>query len=99
MRGGAAMISSFFELRDKDVVNINNGEKLGRICDIDIELDTARVCALILPGRCRVLGLFGREDDISIAWNEITLIGEDVILVNKCMPVCNNKRSKSQHID
>jgi len=93
------MISSFYELRDKDVVNVNNGERLGRICDVDIDLETARVCALILPGKCRCLGLFGREDDITITWNEITLIGEDVILVNKCMPPCSNKRHKSTRID
>jgi len=93
------MISSFYELRDKDVVNVNNGERLGRICDIDIDLETARVCALILPGKGRCLGLFGREDDITIPWNEITLIGEDVILVNNCMPPCGNKRCKSPRID
>ncbi len=93
------MISSFYELRDKDVVNVSNGENLGRICDIDIDLDTARVCALILPGKSRCLGLFGRADDITIAWSEITLIGEDVILINKCMPVCNIKRGKGSCID
>ena len=93
------MISSFYELREKDVVNVNNGERLGRICDIDIDLDTARVCALILPGKNRCLGLFGRADDITIPWSEITLIGEDVILINKCIPPCSNKRGKGPCID
>ena len=93
------MISSFYELREKDVVNVNNGERLGRICDIDIDLETARVCALILPGKCRCFGLFGREDDITIAWGEITLIGEDVIFVNKHLPLCCDKHGKSPHID
>ena len=93
------MISSFYELREKDVVNVNNGERLGRICDIDIDLDTARICALILPGKGRCLGLFGREDDITIAWKDITLIGEDVILVNLCLPPCSNKRGKCTRID
>ncbi len=93
------MISSFYELREKDVVNVNNGERLGRICDIDIDLETARVCALILPGKSRCLGLFGREEDITIAWSEITLIGEDVILINKCLPPCGSKRGKCARID
>ena len=77
------MISSYYELRDKEVVNVNNGEKLGRICDLDIDVECARICALILPGKCRFFGLFGRDEDIVVNWHDITLIGTDVILVNR----------------
>lgn len=76
------MIASFYELRDKDVINIQNGERLGRICDLDIDLDCARVCSLIIPGKSKFFGLFGRSEDIIVEWKDITLIGEDVILIS-----------------
>lgn len=82
-RGVILMVVGYYDLREKDVVDVVNGEKLGRICDIDIDLACAQVIALWLPGKARFFGLFGREEDIMIPWKDITLIGEDVILVTR----------------
>ena len=37
--------------------------------------------ALIVPGRLRLLGLLGREEDIVFPWTAVRRVGEDVILV------------------
>ena len=37
---------------------------------------------LIVPGPCRFLGLFGRQDDYVIPWCCVRRIGEDIILVD-----------------
>ena len=37
--------------------------------------------ALIIPGRLRLLGLLGREEDAVVPWENIEKIGEDIILV------------------
>ena len=65
----------------KDVVNVANGKKLGNIGDIDINVQTGIINAVIIGGTGKVLGFFGREEDIVIPWKNILKIGEDVILV------------------
>ncbi|MBP2240048.1 YlmC/YmxH family sporulation protein [Cytobacillus eiseniae] len=69
------------EFQLKDVVNVANGKKLGNIGDIDINVQTGKIDAVIIGGPGRVLGFFGREEDIVIPWKNILKIGEDVILV------------------
>ncbi|TZE81961.1 YlmC/YmxH family sporulation protein [Calorimonas adulescens] len=70
------------ELKEKEVVNIQNGCKLGYVSDIDINLEDGVVEALVIPGGSNFLGLFKRNNDIIIPWNFIRKIGVDVILVD-----------------
>lgn len=71
------------EFQMKDVVNIADGKKLGNIGDIDINVQTGKINAVIISGSGKVLGFFGREEDIVIPWRNILKIGEDVILVRQ----------------
>ena len=45
------MVCTLEELRSKDVINVVNGENLGRIDDLQMNAQTASVTALILYGR------------------------------------------------
>jgi YlmC/YmxH family sporulation protein len=65
----------------KDVVNVADGRKLGNIGDIDINLSTGKIDAVVVSGTGKVLGFFGKDEDIIIPWKNILKIGEDVILV------------------
>lgn len=65
----------------KDVVNISDGKRLGNIGDIDINVDTGKIEAIIINGAGRVLGFFGKDEEVVIPWRNILKIGEDVILV------------------
>ncbi|MGG0718911.1 YlmC/YmxH family sporulation protein [Robertmurraya massiliosenegalensis] len=69
------------EFQMKDVVNISDGKKLGNIGDIDINLKTGKIEAIIITGAGKVLGFFGKDEDVTISWKNILKIGEDVILV------------------
>ncbi len=69
------------DLRDKQVVCVTNGCTLGPVCDVEFDITTGCLTALVVFGRCRCFGLFGREDDIIIPWCEIKVIGPDTILV------------------
>lgn len=69
------------EFQIKDVVNVSDGKKLGNIGDIEINLNTGKIEAVIVTGNGKVLGFFGREEDIVIPWKNIIKIGQDVILV------------------
>ncbi len=69
------------EFQIKDVVNISDGKKLGNISDIEINLDSGRIESIIISATGKLLGFFGKEDEVVIPWNQIIKIGEDVILV------------------
>lgn len=69
------------DLRLKEVVNVLDGRRLGPIADVELNLDEGRITALVLPGDGRFLGLFGKEHEIIVRWEEIRRVGEDVILV------------------
>jgi YlmC/YmxH family sporulation protein len=78
------------DLRCKEVINICDGCRLGFVDDVIVEVVDGRLLAIVVPGPCRFLGLFGREDDYVIGWDCITRIGDDIILVD----VKEHKREK-----
>lgn len=69
------------DLRCKEVINICNGLRMGFICDVVINACTGQILAIVVPGRCRFFGLFGREDDFIIPWECIRRIGDDIVLI------------------
>ena len=74
------------ELRYKEVINVNDGCRLGYVGDVEICLPEGRVVAIIVPGPCRFFGLFGRGEDYYIPWDCIKQIGDDIILIDKPFP-------------
>ena len=72
---------SFGELREKEVVCIADGRRLGYVCDIEFDPFCGRILRLLLPPAGRYITLFGSKDYINIPWESIERIGSDVILV------------------
>ncbi|NLC07605.1 MAG: YlmC/YmxH family sporulation protein [Syntrophomonadaceae bacterium] len=70
------------DLRMRDVVNVVDGRRLGMIKDFDLDVEVGRIRSVLLPGSGKILGFFGRNDDLEIPWDNIIKIGVDVILVN-----------------
>lgn len=73
--------SCISDLKMKEVINIIDGKRLGAITDIEIDVDSGKLTAIVVPGSGKILGLFGRNTDIVIPWEKIVKIGIDVILV------------------
>ena len=70
------------DLRDKEVINLYNGQRLGYIYDFDINMEKGILSGVIIPAEGRVLSFFSKNHDIYISWNQIVKIGTDTILVN-----------------
>ncbi len=77
------MIQRIAELKDRQVVCVQDGTILGFVGDIELDTENGRLSALIIYGKSKAFGLFGREDDMVIPWESIEIIGEETILV-KC---------------
>ena len=84
----------FTDLRCKEVINICDGCRLGYVGDVECQLPEGQMTALIVPGPCRFLGLFGREDDYVIPWLCIKRIGDDLILVDGPLSEWRTPRKK-----
>lgn len=70
------------ELRSREVIDVVNGRRLGMVTDLEIDAETGRIMALVVPGSHRLLGWIGKNDEIVIPWEKIHKIGVDVILVD-----------------
>jgi YlmC/YmxH family sporulation protein len=70
------------ELREKEVINCRDGERLGYVCDIEFDINTGIITKLIVPGPCKIWGILGRDHEYVIAFCNIKQIGSDVILVD-----------------
>lgn len=68
------------ELRYKEVINICTGHRLGFVYDADFDMSSGKLLALIVPGAYRFFGLFGREEDYIIPFENISRVGDDIIL-------------------
>ncbi len=88
------MILKFTQLRCKEVICVADGRRLGFVSDVEIDVPEGCVKAIIVPGPCRILGLFGRKDDFVIPWNCIRRIGPDIILVDIKPDDCRVPRHK-----
>ena len=73
---------NFSELRSKEVININDGKRLGYICDINIDERTGQINSVIIPKKRSLLSLLWKNDDYIVPWSGITTLGEDIIIVN-----------------
>ena len=72
----------FSDLRAKEVINTQDGRKLGRVCDIALCYPENRWIGIIVPG-----GRFSwKKNELFIDLKRIVKIGEDVILVNVGFP-------------
>lgn len=69
------------DFRHKEVIDISTGNRLGFMSDVDIDLAEGKINSIIIPGKRRFFGIFPPEEDIVVPWNNISKIGDDIILV------------------
>ncbi len=73
---------SFLELRAKEVINTQDGKKLGRVCDVALCYPENKWLGLVVPGGRG----WSKKNNLFIDLRQIVKIGEDVILVNVGLP-------------
>ncbi|MBQ8323031.1 MAG: YlmC/YmxH family sporulation protein [Clostridia bacterium] len=74
---------TFSELRAKEVVNTQDGRKLGKVCDIVLCYPDNRWLGIVAPNG-KAFGF--KKNGLFIELKNIVKIGEDVILVNVGLP-------------
>ena len=65
--------------REKVVVDTACGKRLGYVCEVEFDVCSGKITAIVVKGES---GLFGKgKKDLTIPWCNIEKIGEDIILV------------------
>lgn len=81
------------DLKNKQVVSVKDGAVIGYVYDIEINTVDGSMTSVIILGRPRFFGIFGREEDIIIPWKDIEVIGQETILVS-CDPTLYSSYKK-----
>lgn len=82
------MCSRLEELRNKQVVCVHTGEVLGYIGDIEFDTVSGKMESIVIYGKTRTFGLFGKNEDIVIPWEDIAVIGSQTVLVKNKTEYC-----------
>lgn len=70
------------DLRYKEIIDVADGSRFGFVGDVEVDWDQGRIRALVVPGRPRLFGLLGREEDLVVPFDAVKRFGEEIILVN-----------------
>lgn len=71
----------FSSLKEKEVINICDGKRLGFVCDLEIDTQSGKICTLIIPEDGGKFNFFCKEQAYFVPWRCIKRIGDDIILV------------------
>lgn len=87
------MLIKISELRDMEVINVQDGRRLGLIMDIEMDLTEGYIVGLILPDEpiTGITSLFRSSREIFIPFEQILKIGIDVILVDTSLSKSSEK--------
>ena len=86
------MIARIADLKNKQLVCMGDGAVLGYLGDVEFDSQSGKITSFIIYGRLRFFGLLGRDEDIRIPFEEISVIGNETILVS-----CNFKLLENNH--
>ena len=70
------------ELGGKEIIGLDNGERLGVISDSDLVInpESGQIESIILP-RGSFWGLGKKREDLVIPWQAIVKIGPDMVII------------------
>lgn len=70
------------KLGGKEIVNINDGERLGILNNSDLIIDTksGKIISFLVPEKNQ-FKLFGDKEEVKIPWESVKKIGEDMMII------------------
>ena len=78
------------KLKQKEVINIETAQRLGYVSDVEINERDGHIEAIIVPGRGWFLSRFFGGGELVIPWQNIVVIGDDLVLV-KFFEISDNR--------
>ncbi|MCG8400879.1 MAG: YlmC/YmxH family sporulation protein [Firmicutes bacterium] len=72
-----------YELAGKEIININDGARLGVVgeTDLAIDVESGEIQSIILPRKGNMLNFWAEKQELVIPWDAVKKIGLEVIIV------------------
>ncbi|MBS7315538.1 MAG: YlmC/YmxH family sporulation protein [Clostridiaceae bacterium] len=84
------------DLQCKEVVNICDGARMGFVNDVELDICTGRLVAIVVPGPWSFSCLFAKGEEFVVPWCQIEKIGDDIILVRFDTPPQSRRRKRER---
>ena len=69
------------DFKQKEVINLTEGKILGFVVDVQADFITGEINSIIVAKTGKIFGNITGKNNVTIPWDKIKKIGEDVILV------------------
>ncbi len=80
------------QLCSKDVICVENGSRVGYVCDAEIDVCDGRMTALLITPAGS--GIFAKKSEcFRVCWGDIVVIGDETVLVKNISPVTPPEKS------
>lgn len=74
-------MSRGIDFKQKEVININDGKILGFVIDVQADFEVGEIHSIVVAKTGKIFNNINSKSNITIPWNNIKKIGDDVILV------------------
>lgn len=80
------------EFLTKDVINEQDGIKLGKVFDLDIDIASGKISNIRIKDGNRFSGILKTNNIVEVPWSKIIKIGSDVIIVDTISNIINHSK-------
>ena len=70
------------ELSKKDIINIKDGKRIGKIVDVEFDINNGYMIRFIIESSNIIKSIFSNSEELTIKFSQIKKLGEDVILID-----------------
>lgn len=70
------------DFKQKEVINLNDGSIMGFVVDVQADFENGEIHSIIVAKTGKLFGNVMGKNNVTIPWEKIQKIGEDVILVD-----------------
>lgn len=73
-----------YEMRKKEVINMSNCRKLGKVTDLEVNLKSGCIEAIVVSEEIGLCNFFCSENCYLIPYECIKKVGDDLVFVDIC---------------
>jgi len=93
----ASCATRIADLQCKEVVNLCTGCRMGFVNDVEVDVNTGRVVAIVVPAGRGLLGALFHKEEHVIPWGSIEKIGADIIIVRCTAQAKACRKGREKH--
>lgn len=73
------------ELKNKEIINVSTGERLGLLgdCDLEFDIKNGKIKTILIPELKGCLSFISDKKATVLPWDNIKKIGPDMIIIEK----------------